>query len=52
VSRGESVAIGVDPAQPKLLAVLNLHLAAMIEDRTYQEIYDRWLHDTSANVDQ
>ena len=52
VSRGESVAIGVDPAQPELLAELNEHLVAMIADGTYQEIYDRWFHDTSASVDQ
>jgi len=52
VSRGESVAIGVDPAQPELLAVVNEHLAAMIADGTYQEIYDRWFHDMSASVDQ
>ncbi len=47
---GQVVAIGVDTDQPDLRAVLNTHLAAMIEDGTYQQIYDRWFQDRSASV--
>ena len=50
VSKDESVAIAVDPGQPQLLADLNEHLAAMIQDGTYQAIYNRWFGDTSASV--
>lgn len=50
VSRDESVAIAVDPGRPELLADLDTHLAAMIEDGTYQSIYDRWFEETSASV--
>lgn len=50
VSKDESVAIAVDPSQPELLADLNEHLAAMIQDGTYQAIYNRWFQDTSASV--
>jgi ABC-type amino acid transport substrate-binding protein len=47
---GQVVAFGVDPEQPDLRLALNAHLAAMIDDGTYQLIYNRWFQDTSASV--
>ncbi|MEA3501457.1 MAG: transporter substrate-binding domain-containing protein [Actinomycetota bacterium] len=47
---GGIVAFGVDPAKPEVLAWLDATLAAMIDDGTYQQIYDRWFDDGSASV--
>ncbi|MEA3501455.1 MAG: ABC transporter substrate-binding protein [Actinomycetota bacterium] len=50
VPTGEVVAIGVDPGQPGLRNTLDEHLTAMINDGTYQQIYDRWFDVASASV--
>ena len=47
---GQVVAFAIDPKQPNLRAEVDQHLAAMIQDGTYQQIYDRWFQDTSASV--
>ena len=42
--------IAVDPSNPELLAALNEALQSMIDDGTYQAIYDRWFEDPGGSV--
>ena len=50
IPTGQVVAFAIDPEQPGLRAEVDEHLAAVIEDGTYQQIYDRWFQDESASV--
>jgi phosphonate transport system substrate-binding protein len=45
---GEEYGFGVDPARAELLTSLNSAFADMLEDGTYQSIYDDWF-DSQAN---
>ena len=42
IDTGEAYGIAVDPSNEPLLEAINQALAEMIEDGTYQEIYDRY----------
>ena len=42
IDTGETYGIAVDPNNEPLLEAINQALAEMIEDGTYQEIYDRY----------
>jgi phosphonate transport system substrate-binding protein len=42
IGTNELFAFGVDPAKPELLSQIDTALSAMIDDGTYQAIYERW----------
>lgn len=48
ITTGEEYGFGVDPARSQLLAELNRVYNEMLNDGTYQAIYDRWFPDAPA----
>lgn len=48
IDTGEDYGLGVNPENEALLDAVNQALAEMIEDGTYQEIYDQWFPDAAA----
>lgn len=48
ITTGEEYGFGVDPARSQLLAELNRVFAEMLDDGTYQAIYDAWFPDAPA----
>ena len=50
IDTGEDYGIAVDPARTTLLAAMNQAFADMLEDGTYQEIYDRWFDAPGGSV--
>ncbi|MEX0674431.1 MAG: basic amino acid ABC transporter substrate-binding protein [Gaiellaceae bacterium] len=48
IDTDEDYGFGVDPQNEELLAAINEALQAMIDDGTYQQIYDKWFPDASA----
>jgi polar amino acid transport system substrate-binding protein len=50
IDTNEHYGIAVDPARTALLAAINQAFAAMLEDGTYQEIYDTWFEAPAGSV--
>jgi polar amino acid transport system substrate-binding protein len=50
IDTGEDYGIAVDPNRPALLEAINQAFADMLEDGTYQEIYDRWFDAPAGSV--
>jgi ABC-type amino acid transport substrate-binding protein len=50
IDPGHMNAFAIDPGNPELLAAVNGALQSMIDDGTYQEIYDRWFDDPFGSV--
>jgi len=50
IQTGEVLAFGVNPAAPNLLAAVNEAFGEMVDDGTYQEIYDRWITRPDASI--
>jgi ABC-type amino acid transport substrate-binding protein len=48
IDTGEEYGIGVDPQNEALLEAVNGALQEMIDDGTYQEIYEKWFPDAPA----
>jgi ABC-type amino acid transport substrate-binding protein len=50
IDTNENYGFGVDPAQQELLTEMNEALQAMIDDGTYQSIYDKWFTAPAGSV--
>ena len=50
IQTGEVLAFGVNPAAPNLLAAVNEAFGEMVDDGTYQEMYDRWITRPDASI--
>lgn len=50
ITTNELFGFGVDPAREALLSQMNAALAAMIDDGTYQTIYDTWFEAPAGSV--
>ena len=50
IDTGEDYGFGVDPNRPALLDAIKAAFADMLEDGTYQEIYDRWFDAPAGSV--
>ncbi|HEX5630741.1 MAG TPA: ABC transporter substrate-binding protein [Acidimicrobiia bacterium] len=50
IDTGENYGFGVDPNRPALLTAIAGAFADMLEDGTYQEIYDRWFDAPAGSV--
>jgi polar amino acid transport system substrate-binding protein len=48
IDTDEDYGFGVDPQNEELLAAVDAALQAMIDDGTYQQIYDKWFPDAPA----
>jgi polar amino acid transport system substrate-binding protein len=48
IDTDEDYGLGVDPQNEELLAAIDEALQAMIDDGTYQQIYDKWFPDAPA----
>ncbi len=48
IDTGEEYGIGIDPQNEELLEAVNAALQEMIDDGTYQEIYDKWFPEAPA----
>jgi polar amino acid transport system substrate-binding protein len=48
IDTDEDYGLGVDPQNEELLAAVDAALQAMIDDGTYQQIYDKWFPDAPA----
>jgi polar amino acid transport system substrate-binding protein len=48
IDTDEDYSLGVDPQNEELLAAVDAALQAMIDDGTYQQIYDKWFPDAPA----
>lgn len=50
IDTGENYGFGVDPANQALLDAMNEALQEMIDDGTYQDIYDKWFDAPAGSV--
>jgi phosphonate transport system substrate-binding protein len=50
IDTNEDYGFGVDPANPDLLAALNAVFADMVNDGTYQAIYDEWFEAPAGSI--
>jgi phosphate/phosphite/phosphonate ABC transporter binding protein len=50
IDTDEEFGFGVDPANPDLLAAMNAAFAEMLNDGTYQAIYDEWFDAPAGSV--
>jgi ABC-type amino acid transport substrate-binding protein len=50
IDTDEDYGFGVDPARTELLEEMDRVLQEMIDDGTYQEIYDRWFDAPAGSV--
>ena len=50
IQTGEVLSFGVNPEAPNLLAAVNEAFRAMVDDGTYQEMYDRWITRPDASI--